>query len=66
MNSTYTVKINFAHGITHTFENISQEDVEILKNWINGRYAFIHPYEYQNQTFFLNRDYVCSMIISKN
>lgn len=61
------VIINFAHGISNMFFRLSEDKVDLLHRWIRGELNHnILEFTYDNDTYYLNREFVCNMKIIKD
>jgi hypothetical protein len=60
----YTVTIDFAHQVQRTFCNLNKLDVDLFRAWLAGGPAIL-SYTYCNDIYYLNREFVCTMIIEE-
>lgn len=58
------VRINYAHGIIHNFAGITVEDGQRFRKWLKGAGFTTFEYQYGNELYGLNRDFICSWIIT--
>jgi hypothetical protein len=63
----YRVTVEFAHGIRHVFDGISDVRSLYLERWAvsDDDQSRVMPFLFGSKTYYLNRDYLCSMVVEE-
>jgi hypothetical protein len=61
----YKVTVNFAHGVSHQVSDCTNEQLDMITNWLNGATEQFITFETTKSHIVLNRDYVCSVVVEE-
>ncbi|WP_067924828.1 hypothetical protein [Alicyclobacillus shizuokensis] len=65
MSKRFRVTVEFAHGVRHTFDGLTPEQAVSLEEWAQGYDDDIVTTKFNGKTYYLNRDYLCSMVVEE-
>jgi hypothetical protein len=65
LDTVVNVRIQFAKNISHDFSNLSKEDGNLFRKWLNGESNPILNYAYFGTDYYLNHTYVCAALVQE-
>lgn len=62
----YDVSVYFAHGVAHHFYRISEDDFDMIEQWVRRLSDPLLVYRYCKATYYMERDNYCTMSVRQS